>query len=158
LASVDFVVLNGEVDTNANTNVNSPALPAVALNPAKRIQMTLQPTFFRHLRSGQRVAANNWTGSHRVHALAGIGNPERFSTTLTRLGLAPQLHRFPDHHAFTQTDLEFDDDLPVVMTSKDAVKCEAFAGDNVWVLEVAAELEPALVEAIQELINSTSTN
>jgi len=156
LASVDFVVLNGQVDTN--TNLNSPALPAVALNPAKRIQMTLQPTFFRHLRSGQRVAASDWTGMSSVHALAGIGNPERFSTTLTTLGLAPQLHSFPDHHAFTQADLEFDDDLPVVMTSKDAVKCEAFAGDNVWVLEVAAELESALVEAIQELINSTSTN
>ena len=114
--------------------------------------MTLQPTFFRHLRSGQRVAANDWTGSNRVHAVAGIGNPERFSATLTSLGLAPQLHRFADHHPFTAADLQFDDELPVVMTSKDAVKCEAFAPENVWVLEVAADLDARLVQAIKDLL------
>ena len=68
------------------------------------------------------------------------------------LGLEPQLQGFPDHHSFTQTDLEFGDDLPVVMTSKDAVKCEAFAPDNVWVLEVAAELDPTLAQAIKGLL------
>lgn len=144
LQDVDFIVLNGGADSGSSF------VPASSSTSA--IRMTLQPTFFRHLRSGQRVAANGWTGSRSVHAVAGIGNPERFSTTLAALGLEPQLHRFPDHHPFTQADLEFDDDLPVVMTSKDAVKCEAFAPDNVWVLEVAADVDPSLAQAIKELL------
>ena len=144
LAEVDFIVLNGEAAPG------SLFLPASASTNV--VSMRLQPTFFRHLRSGQRVAANNWTGSRSVHAVAGIGNPERFSTTLSALGLEPQLQGFPDYHSFTQTDLEFGDDLPVVMTSKDAVKCEAFAPDNVWVLEVAAELDPTLAQAIKGLL------
>ena len=144
LDDVDFIVLNGGAESG------SPFLPEST--STSLIRMTLQPTFFRHLRSGQRVAANGWTGSRKVHAVAGIGNPERFSTTLAALGLEPQLHSFPDHHPFTQADLEFDDDLPVVMTSKDAVKCEAFAPDNVWVLEVAADVDPSLAQAIKELL------
>ncbi|MBQ0719941.1 MAG: tetraacyldisaccharide 4'-kinase [Gammaproteobacteria bacterium] len=143
LASVDFIVLNGASKTHSATF--SSAATAV-------VNMTLEPTFFRHLRSGQRVAANDWSGARSVHALAGIGNPERFSNTLLALGLEPQLHRFPDHHPFTPADLQFDDALAVVMTSKDAVKCEAFAADNVWVLEVAAEVSPPLAEAIKNLL------
>jgi len=145
LADVDFIVCNGVAESS------SPFLSAPT--STSLISMTLQPTFFRHLRSGQRVAANSWTGSRSVHAVAGIGNPERFSATLTSLGLEPQLHPFPDHHPFMQADLEFGDDLPVVMTSKDAVKCEAFAPDNVWVLEVAADVDSSLVQAIKDLVN-----
>lgn len=144
LADVDFIVLNGAAQSGSHF------LPASS--STNSINMTLQPTFFRHLRSGQRVAANSWTGPRSVHAVAGIGNPERFSATLSSLGLEPQLHSFPDHHPFAQTDLEFGDDLPVVMTSKDAVKCEDFAPDNVWVLEVAADVDPSLVQAIKELL------
>ncbi len=143
LAGVDFVVLNGTAQDDSR------ALP---IPPESLISMSLQPTFFRHLRSGQRVAAQTWTGSRRVHALAGIGNPERFSATLTSLGLEPLLQGFADHHPFTQADLQFDDELPVVMTSKDAVKCAAFAPDNVWVLEVAAEVEAPLLQAIKDLL------
>ena len=144
LADVDFIVSNGVVESG------STFLPGAA--SANIINMSLQPTFFRHLRSGQRVPANNWTGPRSVHAVAGIGNPERFSTTLSVLGLEPQLHSFADHHSFTPTDLEFADDLPLVMTSKDAVKCEAFAPDNAWVLEVAADLDPSLAQAIKGLL------
>jgi len=145
LATVDFIVRNG------GTEADSTALPAPASTHS--ISMALQPTFFRHVRSGQRVAADAWTASPQLHAVAGIGNPERFSATLAALGLVPTLHRFPDHHPFTPADLDFDDDWPVVMTSKDAVKCEAFAPDNVWVLEVAAEVDPSLVQAIKALLN-----
>jgi len=145
LDDVDFIVCNGVAEGG------SAFLPAPT--SASLVSMTLQPTFFRHLRSGQRVAVTSWTGSRSVHAVAGIGNPERFSATLASLGLEPQLHAFPDHHAFAQSDLEFDDDRPIVMTSKDAVKCEAFVQDDVWVLEVAADVDPSLVRAIKDLVN-----
>ncbi len=144
LEDVDFVVFNGTAESGTSSLSTS--------SSTRSITMTLQPTFFRHLRTGQRVAANEWTASPRVYAVAGIGNPERFSATLVGLGLEPELHRFPDHHAFTHADLEFDDDFPIVMTSKDAVKCEAFALDNVWVLEVAAEVDETLAQAIKNLL------
>ncbi|MCE8015677.1 tetraacyldisaccharide 4'-kinase [Halomonas sp. MCCC 1A17488] len=74
-----------------------------------------------------------------VHAVAGIGNPGRFFDTLADLGVEAKPHAFPDHHRFTAEDLAFDDDLPVVMTAKDAEKCDAMTLAQGWVLEVEAE-------------------
>src|SRR5207245_7370231 len=45
----------------------------------------------------------------KLHAVAGIGNPERFFAGLSRMGLAFSAHPFPDHHAFRAADLEFAD-------------------------------------------------
>ncbi len=62
----------------------------------------------------------------RVHAVAAIGNPGavlRRPAGARHRGRSP--HPFPDHHAFIAADLEFGDDLPVLMTEKDAIKCVA---------------------------------
>ncbi len=77
----------------------------------------------------------------RVHAVAGIGNPARFFARLREAGIQVQEHPFPDHHRFTQKDLLFEDEDPVVMTEKDAVKCQLFATPNHWYLPVTAQLE-----------------
>ena len=58
-----------------------------------------------------------------VHAVAGIGNPDRFYDTLRQAGLEVIEHSFADHHLFQASDITFDDELPVIMTEKDAVKC-----------------------------------
>ncbi|MCY4150407.1 MAG: tetraacyldisaccharide 4'-kinase [Gammaproteobacteria bacterium] len=58
-----------------------------------------------------------------VHAVAALGNPERFFMQLEGLGLDIVRHRFADHHFYSAGDLMFDDDLPVLMSEKDAVKC-----------------------------------
>lgn len=83
-------------------------------------------------------------GARRVHAVAGIGDPPRFFRHLARLGLETIPHPFPDHHAYVREDLAFDDELPVVMTEKDAVKCALIvAGEpRFWMLPVRAELDP----------------
>ena len=78
-----------------------------------------------------------------VHAVCGIGFPERFFATLERAGLALIRHPFPDHHAFRGTDIIFDDENPVLMTEKDAVKCRRFAGSRHWCVPVQAELPEA---------------
>ena len=90
-----------------------------------------------------------WAG-RTLHAVAGIGHPERFFATLAGLGLACTAHPFPDHHAYTQGDLDFGADAVVLMTEKDAVKCRHLNLGETWVLPVTAELPPALVEIILE--------
>ena len=75
----------------------------------------------------------------RLHAVAGIGNPQRFFRELRAQGLEVIEHAYPDHHPFTAGDLEFADELPVLMTEKDAVKCAPFASPRLWYVPVAAQ-------------------
>jgi tetraacyldisaccharide 4'-kinase len=78
----------------------------------------------------------------RVHAAAGIGDPNRFFVHVGRSGAKVIPHPFPDHHAFTPRDLEFGDGLPVILTEKDAVKLRGAARPDWWVLPVSARLDP----------------
>jgi tetraacyldisaccharide 4'-kinase len=78
----------------------------------------------------------------KVHAAAGIGDPERFFRRLRAAGLEVIPHPFPDHHPFRAADLEFGDGLPVLLTEKDAVKLRSAARPEWWVLPVSARLDP----------------
>jgi len=78
-----------------------------------------------------------------VHAVAGIGNPARFFRDLRAQGLNLIEHAFPDHYRLSAADLAFGDDLPVLMTQKDAVKCEAFADVRFWYVPVEARFSEA---------------
>lgn len=92
-----------------------------------------------------------------VHALAGIGFPERFFRELEHQGFNPIRHPYPDHHAFRAADIRFEDGLPVIMTEKDAVKCRHWvkAGEPYWYLAVDAEpdarLGPWLMQRLAEI-------
>jgi len=94
----------------------------------------------------QRRPASAFAGQ-RVHAVAGIGDPNRFFLHLARLGVTVVPSAFPDHHRFAPAELDFGDGAPVLMTEKDAVKLRSAAPFEVmrhwWVLPVTAELEPA---------------
>jgi tetraacyldisaccharide 4'-kinase len=83
-----------------------------------------------------------------VRAVAGIGHPERFFASLRRLGLTIETHAFPDHHEFAPDDLAFGDGRAVLMTEKDAVKCEPFAQPHFWALAANARPDPRLGEAL----------
>ncbi|MCY7354209.1 MAG: tetraacyldisaccharide 4'-kinase [Lysobacter sp.] len=85
----------------------------------------------------------------RVHAVAGIGHPERFFTMLRELGMAVVPHAFADHHRYVAGDFQFGSDLPVLMTEKDAVKCIAFAGPLTYSVPIRAELPEAFWIALQ---------
>jgi tetraacyldisaccharide 4'-kinase len=133
LAEVDAVVING---SGAGTTFPL-ALP-----------MRLQGERFLNLALPQRaVTAAHFSGVP-VHAVAGIGNPQRFFSHLRGLGLQCIEHSFPDHHPYRASDLAFGDDAPVVMTEKDAVKCAAFATTHHWVLIVDAEVDARLGERV----------
>lgn len=130
--------------------------------PRTCFRMQLRPLGFRHLASGRQLAVDAFLaaqqrdgrGVPRVHAVAGIGNPERLRTTLEALGFAVDLRPRPDHHVFSAADLTFSDALPVVITAKDAVKCEAIANAQTWVLDVVAELaDPGWEQLLDKIDN-----
>lgn len=86
----------------------------------------------------------------RVHAIAGIGHPDRFFDLLRAQGLGVVPHPFPDHHDYTPEDFHFSSDLPVFMTEKDAVKCARFSPDDSWCVAIEARLPEAFWLALDE--------
>ncbi len=85
---------------------------------------------------------------NKSHAVAGIGHPERFFAVLRAAGFDIIPHRFSDHHLYLPHDLDYADSLTILMTEKDAVKCEAFANDRYWYLRVAAVMPDSFAQAL----------
>jgi tetraacyldisaccharide 4'-kinase len=73
-----------------------------------------------------------------VHAVAGIGHPERFFNMLRAHGIEVIGHALPDHARLTPKDVDFPDSKPVLMTEKDAVKCRHAADQRHWYVPVSA--------------------
>ena len=91
----------------------------------------------------------------KVHAVTGIGNPQRFFSSLEQQGLDVIRHSFPDHYNFKQSDFNFNDDLDILMTEKDAVKCRNFATDKFWYLPVEAEIDASFDTQVLKLLKET---
>lgn len=87
-----------------------------------------------------------------VHAVAGIGNPARFFQSLAARGVRLIEHAFADHHPFSPGEIDFPDDLPILMTEKDAMRCAAFATPRMWYVPVEAELADADAAQLLESI------
>ena len=86
-----------------------------------------------------------------VNAIAGIGNPQRFFDQLGAQGLEVIQHAFDDHHRFQQSDLVFDNEFPVLMTEKDAVKCRSLIHSTAfWSVPVEAEIAPGFFQLIEQ--------
>ena len=95
-----------------------------------------------------------------VHAIAGIGNPQRFFDNLKLSGLEIIEHAFPDHYPFKKEDLDFGEIQPIVITEKDAVKCQRFYLHNVWYQPIKAVLDNQFTEQLLvmlERINGQKT-
>jgi tetraacyldisaccharide 4'-kinase len=138
LGTVDALVEHGAV------------APLAVPSRVRRFAMRLEGAEFVRLADAREVRAASAFRGARVHAVAGIGDPARFFAQLAGLGLEVIAHPFPDHHPFRACDLEFGDDLPVVMTEKDAVKCERFAAARHWVFPVRAVPDPAFGDWLLE--------
>lgn len=87
-----------------------------------------------------------------IHAIAGIGNPSRFFSFLKKQKLEIIEHPFPDHCQYTASDILFDDELDVLMTEKDAVKCDRFSARQHWYIPVEAELDEKFSQHLQIVI------
>jgi tetraacyldisaccharide 4'-kinase len=120
------------------------------------LRMTLQPEPLRQLCSGAQQSLQALRGE-TVHAVAGIGHPQRFFGLLRELGAQPVEHAFADHHRFSARDLAFDDAARIVMTEKDAVKCAALATDRTWYLPVSAQLPPDDAQRLLHTVLAAAT-
>jgi tetraacyldisaccharide 4'-kinase len=134
LSTVDYVVVNG-----------------AGFSWPDAYAMQLQPLPWKNIREASLTAPKR---GDRIHAAAGIGNPPRFFAQLQAQGFDVIAHAFPDHHEYVAADLEFNDGLPVVMTEKDAVKCEKFAAENWWSLPVSAELPEDFYQKFLQQLNA----
>ncbi len=93
-----------------------------------------------------------------VHAIAGIGNPDRFFDQLSASGLTIQRYPFSDHHRFVQNELVFEEDTAILMTEKDAVKCQEFATKNMWFIPIKASISGKLEQKILQKLSEITNN
>ncbi len=93
-----------------------------------------------------------------MHAVAGIGNPERFFATLQKLGIDAIRSRSTITIGSRPGDLAFDDDVPVVMTEKDATKVMWMTQDDLpaqcWYLEIDVTLSERAEAALAECLTA----
>ena len=87
-----------------------------------------------------------------VHALAGIGNPQRFFAMLRAIGINVIEHPLPDHAKLGIDDISFADDLAVLMTEKDAVKCRDIAGPHHWYVPVNVAFAAGDAEKLRSIV------
>jgi len=119
---------------------------------ANEESLTLLPSAAIELSTGQSVA-NDYFANKEVVAMAGIGHPPRFFDTLDKLAInTVQQISFADHQAYHQQQLTAltPNGQCLLMTEKDAVKCQAFAQDNWYYLPVTAQVTSA---AKQKILN-----
>lgn len=157
LQEVDFVIINGRPGDGSIAD-GKLGLDTSLSNGPEISHSELVPQYWINVSTGERRALQDLSlpegPAGSVHALAGIGNPQRFFATLDALGLKPQCHAYPDHHNYSAVELAFARDKVLLMTEKDAVKCEAFAGDQWWYLQVSARLEPGFARSFSDRVTA----
>lgn len=116
---------------------------------AFRAEVIAQP-LYQVAGSGQRsLEALRGTD---VHAVAGIANPTRFFDLLETAGVSVHPHPLPDHATLDAASLNFGDSLPVLVTEKDAVKCQSIAHGNVWCVPIKLKLKPEDGERLMQRV------
>ncbi len=148
LKTVDLTIINGE------TGSEEDELDLECKNRSKNNYVfKLAPeTIYNLLDPNNIKTPKDFT---TVHAVSGIGNNQRFFDLLRNLGIKIIKHEFPDHYSYQEKDLNFNDNLPIIMTAKDAVKCIKFAKNNFWCQTVKVEIK-LLEEFNNYLINFLS--
>ncbi len=90
--------------------------------------------------------------NQKVIAMAGIANPDSFFSILAAAGMAIIKQPLPDHHVISESDIEKHQDIPILITEKDAVKCEHMSHNNIWVVKMKVEMPDRTMNALNEII------
>jgi tetraacyldisaccharide 4'-kinase len=138
LKSVDLVVQNGD-----------------QRNSYRAQKTTVKALSLVHIETKQERELD-YLKQQEVVAIAGIGNPSRFFSSLEKIVQIKSKTIYPDHHPFSINDFDnVHEDKIVVMTEKDAVKCQSFAKKNWYYLKVKMVFEPSLTSQLEKLIART---
>ncbi|WP_045388227.1 tetraacyldisaccharide 4'-kinase [Vibrio rotiferianus] len=130
LAEVDFIITNGGQAQQGE------------------MPMSLAPSKAINLKTKQQVEVSELRD---LVAFAGIGHPPRFFNTLNAMNADVKVTKgFADHQDFDQQELQAlaQQGANVIMTEKDAVKCDSYAQDNWWYLPVSVQFESNDAERI----------
>ena len=142
----NLVIANGELPDELRDQFIGTGQFSMALEGARFIRV-----------GGNGAEEADGLRGRRIHAVAGIGNPQRFFAHLNALGLEFEPHGFADHHAYCARDLAFAGAEAILMTEKDAVKCEAFADQvaaELWALRVDVRLDRDPLPLIEKLLEN----
>ena len=140
LRQVDYVVTNGHwADKPEDLAVSVMHLNGDSLCSLNG-SSTMPAAQFRQKHNGKEV-----------HAIAGIGHPQRFFSMLESLEITTSNHAFPDHHLFTHRDFELaQPGSAIIMTEKDAVKCRSLGLNNAWYIPVDTQLDDSFETAFKQ--------
>ena len=141
----DWVLINGE-NSSVNESIKIPSS-----------EISIQPSTWLQLSTQKRFVIDKMPLHHKglPVVITGIGNPNRFFKTLDAMGVKYQKKIvFDDHYAFKPEDFDSLENDTILMTTKDGVKCEAFAQDNWFALEVTPIFDDQLINTIIQLIKS----
>jgi len=128
LDDVDLVVYNGGSDTLASYSLQAVTLNKLGTDTERSLS---------DFKAGLEA-------SKPIHAVAGIGNPSRFFKQLRSLDFEIIEHGYADHHHYQQQDFEGWAQDCIVMTEKDAVKCDGLELADAWYLQVEASFSEVL--------------
>lgn len=165
LDEVDYILLNGLPVSQQSQQLEQSQQSQqsqLADTSTPQAHFTLVPQVWVNVRTGQQVslahlplALQAGDGSSDggdkapvVDAIAGIGHPKRFFDSVLQLGFKVRPRVFADHHVYSAADLAFARHSVLLMTEKDAVKCQRFAGDNWWYLSVKAVLPAEFLQVV----------
>lgn len=133
LSSVDAIIVNGGISQN------------------DEIGMMLEGNIAVNLKTGEKKPVNQL---NKAVAIAGIGHPPRFFDSLNDKGVQLiSTKAFSDHSDYSVLELQqlTPHQETLIMTEKDAVKCQHFAQDNWWYLPVSASINSQSV--LKQVIN-----
>ena len=121
-----------------------------------RAALCLRDISLRNLNTAATLAKALWKkryGKKEVHAVAAIAHPENFFSLLRKEGFRIIPHSFADHYAFRRQDLSFAESEPILMTEKDAIRCETYKDLNIWVVELDTFIDGDIVPLLLANLN-----
>jgi tetraacyldisaccharide 4'-kinase len=129
LKSVDFIINNG---SHSEGEVSS----------------EIEPHEYVNLLTNE-VKGLEYFKEKKCYAVAGISKPDNFFSILQKNEVKLIPKPFPDHYAFSEKDLAFNENHPIIMTSKDCVKCVSFATEQMWYLSVSAKINSNFYQQLE---------
>ncbi|MGX5660185.1 tetraacyldisaccharide 4'-kinase [Castellaniella ginsengisoli] len=158
LARADWIVTHLAADESVPASH-----PCGASAAPRTVIMRLRPERVTHLASGRELTWDAWRaeqGAASCSAAAGIGRPERFFAMLRAAGVTlSHALRIPDHRTLPADALRGLPPGPILVTPKDAVKCEPPHDPRLWAVQAAPLFsDPHWLDALDQALRTSARN